>query len=106
MEKGVPEEEVGVYRVDPASSRNRLVSAVPVFAPGASATETTSVGIGFTVIASSTAGYNFMNPTGPVQLPAGLARIDVRQDQAGCVLRWGGYVTSHAVPKAPVPGAH
>src|SRR5260370_38259952 len=98
MEKGVPEEEVGVYRVDPASSRNRLVCGVPVFAPGASATENTSVGIGFTVIASSTAGYNFMNPTGPVPLPGGLARIDVRQDQAGCGVVWGDCLPSDAVP--------
>src|SRR5260370_7614212 len=106
MEKGVPEEEVGVYRVDPASSRNRLVWAVAVWARGARGTENTSVGMGFTVIASSTAGYNFMNPTGPVPLPGGLARIDVRQDQAGCGVVWADSLPSDAVPKLSVRGGN
>ncbi len=106
IDNAVPQEHVVVYRVDPASSRNRLVCAVPVFAPGASATENTSVGIGFTVIASSTAGYNFMNPTGPVPLPGGLARIDVRQDQAGCGVVWADSLPSDAVPKLSVRGGN
>ena len=100
IDNAAPLEHVLVYRVGP-SSENRLLCAVPVFTPGASATENTSIGAGNTVIASSTAGYNFLNPTAPVPLPGGLTRVDV-QSGAGCKVVWANVLPSDAVPKLSV----
>jgi hypothetical protein len=98
IDNAVPQEDLLVFRVGWRSG-SRLVCSEPVFTPGASATENTSIAIGDTIIASSTAGYNFQDPTSPVPLPGGLTRIDVAPDGTGCNVVWASTLPSDAVPK-------
>lgn len=76
---------VAVYRTADGGE----VCRVPVFAPGASATENSLIGAGRTLVVANNHGY--AGPLGalaPRPTAPGLARVDVDPDLAGCQLVW------------------
>lgn len=81
-----PREHVLVYRVR-KDRHKQLICRVPVFAPGASGTDDTSMTAGRSVIAVNTYGYDYFDYT-PIPLPGGITRIDVRSDGSGCSKVW------------------
>lgn len=94
-----PRMNVLVYRRDRESTARR-VCAVPVFEPGASATENTLIGHGRSLIVENNAGYDifFTMRRGRTSSP-GLARIDIREDESGCDVVW----TNHVISQTTVP---
>jgi len=95
-----PRMNVLVFRRDREPAR-RLVCAVPVFAPGASASENTFIGHGRSFVVENNAGYDlFTNMTGGRTSAAGVARIDVRPDESGCDVVWeSDEISQTTVPK-------
>lgn len=87
---------VVVYRTEPDVDR-REVCAVPVFAPGASATENSLIGAGRSLIVENNYGYANPRSTmlGNTTVP-GFARVDIDPDGAGCTLAWTN--TTEAAP--------
>ncbi|WP_157978246.1 MULTISPECIES: hypothetical protein [Nocardia] len=79
---------VVVYRTAPTAA-DREVCAVPVFAPGASATENSLIGAGRTLIVENNYGYANPRSTmlGATTTP-GFARVDIDPDGNGCTLAW------------------
>lgn len=76
-----------------------LVCSLPIFSPGASATEISPIGIGRTVIVTNTYGYLFGNPA--LHTPAGgLQRIDIHGH--GCEVVWSNPLTVGSVAKMSV----
>lgn len=94
-----PRMNVLVYRRDRESS-SRRICAVPVFEPGASATENTLIGHQRSLIVENNAGYDifFTMRRGRTSSP-GLARVDIRPDESGCDVVW----TNHVVSQTTVP---
>jgi hypothetical protein len=99
IDNAVPRENLLVYRVGGAEN-NRLVCTVPLFQPGASATDDTSMAVGDTVIAVNTYGYNYFG--GTAALPGGMTRVDVRDDGSGCEVKWTNTVATIVMPKLSV----
>lgn len=82
--------DVVVYRIDGGHE----VCRVPVFAPGASATDNSLIGAGRTLVVANNHGY--AGPLGALTLrrtAPGLARVDVDPDLNGCRLVWSVPVT-------------
>lgn len=82
--------DVVVYRIGSGAE----VCRVPVFAPGASATDNSLIGAGRTLIVANNHGY--AGPLGALTLrrtAPGLARVDVDPDLNGCRLVWSVPVT-------------
>ncbi|MGN2635204.1 hypothetical protein ACTD5D_03230 [Nocardia takedensis] len=79
---------VVVYRTAPDAT-DREVCAVPVFAPGASATENSLIGAGRSLIVENNFGYTGPQSTmfGRTTTP-GFARVDIDADGQGCTLAW------------------
>jgi hypothetical protein len=83
--------DVLVYRIAPKLPRGqrRVVCKVPVFKPGASATENALLTTGRSLIVEN--NYGYQDPFGPnagaVSKP-GFARVDVRPDGNGCRKVW------------------
>jgi hypothetical protein len=83
--------KVVVYdrRVRPRKGRPRQVCAVPVFQPGASATDQSLIAAGRAIITTNNHGY--VNPTstenGKSTTP-GVWRVDVNKRYTGCRVRW------------------
>lgn len=101
--------DVRIYRRDAGvPGDQRLVCSVPVFPTGHSATATSMIGAGRTVIVTNQSGYHgpgqtadgaedifFQRLTSP-----GMARIDLSGDATGCVKRWNSSVRiASGVPK-------
>jgi hypothetical protein len=96
-----PRLNVLVYRRHVAQESERLVCRVPVFEPGASATENTLIGHGRTLIVENNAGYDiFRTMRGGKTSAPGLARIDIREDESGCDIVWeSNEISQTTVPK-------
>ncbi|NUS43323.1 MAG: hypothetical protein HOQ24_06505 [Mycobacteriaceae bacterium] len=98
-DNAAPREHLLVYR----AASGTPVCSVPVFAPGASGTENSPIGVGRSVFVASTYGYPYpagaIGPSVPAAGPVagGLARIDVTA--AGCATTWTSDVKSAAVPR-------
>lgn len=86
MDSASPREQVRVYRVG-GPRDERLLCSIPVFDPGASATDNTFIASGRSIIATNTYGYDHFDYT-PRPLAGGMTRIDVRQDESGCEKVW------------------
>src|SRR5438876_392386 len=90
-----PQMHVLVYRRAPSVPGPRLLCAVPVFAPGTSATENSLIGTGTSLLVENNYGY-----TGPMSVmdgattEPGITRIDVRPT-GSCLPRW---TSSERVP--------
>lgn len=95
-----PRMNVLVYRRGRDVGRRRVCS-VPVFRPGASATENTLIGHGRSLVVENNAGYDlFTTMRGGKTSAPGLARIDVREDESGCDLVWeSDEISQTTVPK-------
>ena len=81
---------VVVYRTGARlHGKRRTVCQVPVFKKGASATENSLIGAGRSLVVEN--NYGYQDPLGPntgqVTEP-GFARVDIRRNGRGCVLRW------------------
>jgi hypothetical protein len=96
-------ERLLVYRVK-ITAGNRLVCEIPLFSPGASASEDAPIGIGNSLVLSNTYGYDYTDYMGHAvkQLPGGMTRIDVRADGSGCDTVWKNTVRSVAVPRLSI----
>ncbi|WP_406153437.1 hypothetical protein OG217_07965 [Streptomyces sp. NBC_01023] len=84
-----PRMHVLVYRRGSHVNGNRLVCSVPVFRPGASATENslTAWGNGFTV--ENDYGYTSIKSTqGGMSTPGGITKIEVDKAGDGCNVAW------------------
>jgi hypothetical protein len=95
-----PRMHVLVYKRDRLEP-NRLVCKMPVFEPGASATENTLIGHGRSLIVENNAGYDVFRTMrrGKTSSP-GIARIDLRADDSGCDLVWeSDEISQTTVPK-------
>jgi len=81
---------VVVYRrAKRLNGRRRVVCAVPVFEPGASATENSLITSGRSLFVESNDGYRDpFGPSGGALTEPGLARVDVRREGRGCRLVW------------------
>lgn len=99
VDNAVPREHMLIYRVA-GSEPDRLVCAIPLFQPGASATDDTSIAIGDTVITANTYGYSYFG--GTTALPGGMTRVDVRPDGTGCDVGWTNPVSTIVMPKLSV----
>jgi hypothetical protein len=91
------QEHVLVFRVRPGHGA-RLICSTPVFSPGASATDNTSIASGRSLVVSNTSGYNYFDYT-PIPLPGGLTKVDVRVDESGCDVDWTAPAATTVVPK-------
>ena len=81
---------VVVYRTGARlHGKRRTVCQVPVFKKGAGATENSLIGAGRSLVVEN--NYGYQDPLGPntgqVTEP-GFARVDIRRNGRGCVLRW------------------
>jgi hypothetical protein len=96
-----PRLNVLVYRRGRAVSGERLVCKLPLFAPGASATENTFVGIDRAMIVENNAGYDIF----PTMMfgrtsAGGVARVDLDDDGQGCHVVWESReISQTTVPK-------
>lgn len=78
-----------VYRRDRGHTRERLLCKVPLFAEGASATDNSVIGWDRSIIAENNAGYsNAQQQTDWGSVRGGIERIDIREDESGCDVRW------------------
>lgn len=81
---------VVVYRTAADPGGPREVCRVPVFAPGASATENSLIGAGRTIVVAN--NYGFAGPLGGAltlrPTAPGLARVDIAEDLRSCTLIW------------------
>ena len=73
----------------PVPAGPRVKCTVPVFGAGASGNENSVVGIGDSVIAGNTYGYDAFSLT-PLSktLPGGVVRIDIAPDRSSCTTVW------------------
>ncbi len=96
-----PRMHVKVYRRGDKVNGSRLVCTMPVFEPGASATENTMIGHGRSLIIENNAGYDiFRTMRGGKTSSPGLARIDIREDDTGCDIVWESReIAQTSVPK-------
>jgi hypothetical protein len=86
IDNASPQVHLLVFQVG-GPSAGRLLCSVPLWKPGASGTNDTSMAAGNSVIAYSTYGYNYYNFT-PVPLPGGITRVDVSPGGSGCQVMW------------------
>jgi hypothetical protein len=90
-----------------------LICQHGVFGAGASGTENSAIGIGYSAFVASTYGYPYpavpegAGPSVPqsANFVGGMARIDVRKNRSGCDLIWQNSVRSAAVPKLSLADA-
>jgi hypothetical protein len=81
--------DVVVYRTPAKRKGPRLVCRVPVFRPGASATENSLIGAGRSLIVENNYGYgNPASVTGGKLTAPGLQRIDLDRGGRGCHVVW------------------
>jgi hypothetical protein len=99
-----PRLNVLVYRRRPApevDDRRRLICKQPLFAPGASATDNSFIGIGRSLVVENNAGYDIF-PTmmfGKTSV-GGVARIDLEEKGIGCRVVWESKeISQTTVPK-------
>jgi hypothetical protein len=89
-----PRLQVVVFRRDAPVE----VCRVPVFAPGASATENSLVGYGRSLIVENNAGYDlFITMRGGRVSSPGVARVEIREDESGCDVVWTSAEVSETV---------
>jgi hypothetical protein len=95
-----PRMNVLVYRRHGETGK-RAVCKLPVFEPGASATENTLIGYGRSLVVENNAGYDiFRTMRGGRTSAPGIARIDLRADGSGCDLVWqSDEISQTTVPK-------
>ncbi len=81
---------VVVYRTGARlHGKRRTVCQIPVFRKGASATENSLIGAGRSLVVEN--NYGYQDPLGPntgQPTEPGFARVDIRRNGRGCVLRW------------------
>ena len=81
---------VVVYRTGARlHGKRRTVCQVPVFKKGASATENSLIGAGRSLVVEN--NYGYQDPLGPntgQPTEPGFARVDIKRNGRGCVLRW------------------
>ena len=66
-----------------------MVCEVPVFEPGASATENSLITAGRSLIVENNYGYQDpLGPTAGAVTEPGFARVDVKKNGKGCKKRW------------------
>lgn len=81
--------QVLVYRRRQDVAGERLVCAVPVFDPGASATDNSIIAWGRSMIVENNHGYaNVFQQKDWDRVRGGITRIDVREDESGCDVVW------------------
>ena len=67
----------------------RRICAVPVFTPGASATDNSMIGWGRSIILENNAGFSSAyEQTDYGAVAGGVVRVDVRGDESGCDIVW------------------
>lgn len=97
-----------VYKTDDSGKQ---ICKVPLFGDNNSGTEDSSIAYGRAIVTSSTYGYPYPKyPEGagksiPESAPfvGGLARVDVKPDNSGCVTKWSTGLRSAALPKLSIP---
>jgi len=78
-----------VYRRDPDFLGERLICKVPIFEEDASAAEFSMIAWHRSIILVNTFGYlNAFQQKGWENVPGGIVRIDVREDESGCDTVW------------------
>lgn len=94
---------VVVYRTAArmAPGQHRIVCQVPVFAPGAGATENSLIGSGRSIIVENNYGYQLNSQTlrSTMSVP-GVARVDIAVNGKGCRLVW---TNTKVAPPSLVP---
>jgi len=96
-----PTVNVLVYRRGMTETKPRLLLRMPVFAPGASATENSLIGIGNSLIVENNYGYDIFTTMMFGRTGAGgLTRIDFSPDTGEAVVKWHNPIISQTtVPK-------
>jgi outer membrane protein assembly factor BamB len=90
-----------VYRRAAPLEGPRLVCRLPVFEPGASASENSLIGFGRSIVVENNYGYDLFprmmfGRTGA----GGVTRIDIDENGRGCELKWqSGEISQTVVPK-------
>lgn len=78
-----------VYRRQREVDGERLICAVPLFEPGASAVEISVVAWGRSILVKNEYGYtNFLKIGWEDDFPGGIQRVDIRPDESGCDVVW------------------
>ncbi|OHT20960.1 hypothetical protein [Edaphosphingomonas haloaromaticamans] len=78
----------------------REICRVPVFTPGASATDNSMIGWGRSIILENNAGFsNGFSQKDWGAIEGGIVRVDIREDESGCDIVW----TSPLVSPSVVP---
>jgi hypothetical protein len=90
-----------VYRRRPEAAGERLICKLPLFQPGASATDNSAIGYGRSIIMENNAGYSSAIQQRDWETVAGgTQRIDIRADESGCDIVWSSRERSPStVPK-------
>jgi len=78
-----------VYRRRPAYTGKRLLCKLPLFEPGASATDNSMIAYGRSIILENNHGYrNAIQQTDFDHIAGGIVRVDLREDESGCDVIW------------------
>jgi hypothetical protein len=78
-----------VYRRAPEIPGPRLVCAVPLFEPGASATDNSMIAWGRSILVENNHGYrSAISQEDWDAVTGGIVRVDVREDESGCDVVW------------------
>ena len=78
-----------VYRRRPEVAGERLVCKLPLFEPGASASDNSAIGYGRSIIMENNSGYTSAFAQKDWSAVAGgVQRIDIRPDESGCDIVW------------------
>ena len=78
-----------VYRRRSEATGDRLICKVPLFQPGASATDNSAIGYGRSIIMENNAGYtNAIAQRDWSAVAGGVQRVDIRPDESGCDIVW------------------
>ncbi|MCC6848663.1 MAG: hypothetical protein IT294_09190 [Deltaproteobacteria bacterium] len=102
-----PRLNVLVYRRGRAAEgddRQRLICTQPLFAPGASATDNSFIGVGRSLVVENNAGYDiFATMMFGRTSAGGVARVDIDEDGRGCHVVWtSAEISQTAVPKLSI----
>jgi hypothetical protein len=80
------------------SEEAREICRVPVFAPGASATDNSMIGWGRSIILENNAGYTHARGQDDwSSIAGGVVRVDIREDETGCDVVWTSPLASPSV---------
>lgn len=96
-DNGSPSTHIMVYKRGAKIEGDREICKVPIFMPGASATENSLVSYGNALIVQNDFGHDYAGHA--LKTAPGVTRIDINDDRQGCRTVWESDMQSQSLPR-------